>query len=617
MYLLGISAYYHDAAAAIIFNGKLVAAAQEERFTRIKHDDRFPINAIRYCLQEAGIGLQQVDAIAFYEKPFLKFERLLDTYLAFAPKGLTSFVKAMQVWTKQKLFIKKYIRDELSLLDKTTASKIKILFPDHHFSHAASAFFCSGFEDSAILVVDAVGEFTTTSIFSGKSNSLTLHRKLSFPHSVGLLYSAFTYWLGFKVNSGEYKLMGLAPYGNKGSKEVEMFKEKILQNICRVYDDGSVWLNQNWFTYATGFKMAKDKKWEALFGFKRRLPNESFSPQHTNLALAIQEITEDIMLKLCKTAKVLTGSKHLCLAGGVALNCVANSKIRDQKIFDNLFIQPAAGDAGGAPGAALAAWHIYFGGEKIQEAANSQMAHTYLGPRFSQREIISAIENQGLVYEEFPEDVLVGIVAEALSRGYIAGWFQGRMEFGPRALGNRSILADPRNVEMQRQVNLKTKFREGFRPFAPAVKEEASAQWFEMDAPSPFMLFVYRVRNRLPLPAGFESLSIAEKLAIKKSDIPAVTHADYSARVQTVSEKENEKFWKLLDAFEQLTGCPILMNTSFNVRGEPIVCNPADAISCFMQSGMDLLVLENCLIWKNAQPEGAFTKQAIRNFADD
>lgn len=617
MYLLGISAYYHDAAAAIIFNGEIIAAAQEERFTRIKHDEQFPIHAIRYCLQEAGIGLHEVEAVAFYEKPFLKFERLLDTYLSFAPKGLTSFIKAMMLWTKQKLFIKKQIREELSIFHKEAAKKIKILFPDHHLSHAASAYFCSGFKDSAILVVDAVGEFATTSIFSGSGNAITLHRKQSFPHSVGLLYSAFTYWLGFKVNSGEYKLMGLAPFGNKGSNEVEAFKQKILSNICTVFEDGSVWMNQKWFTYATGFKMANDKNWEMLFGFSRRLPTAPLEQHHANLALAIQEITEDMMLKLCHTAKQVSGAENLCLAGGVALNCVANGKIRESRIFKNLFVQPAAGDAGGAVGAALAAWHICFNVDPSVEFRNKKMDHCFWGPKFFHNEVLAAINKAGLRFTEYDTESLVNEVAIAISKGKIAGWFQGRMEFGPRALGNRSILADPGNAAMQQTLNLKTKFREGFRPFAPAVTEETASAWFEMDEPSPFMLFVYKLRTKFSLPENFPSLSITEKLSLKKSPLPAITHADFSARVQTVSKKTQEKFWMLLDAFGKVTGYPVLINTSFNVRGEPIVCTPEDAIDCFLHSGMDLLVMENFLIWKEGQPAEVLQDPTPRKFADD
>jgi len=617
MYLLGISAYYHDSAAALLRNGKIIAAAQEERFSRIKHDDKFPIHAIRYCLDEAGIGLHQVDAIAFYEKPFLKFERLLETYLAFAPKGLLSFIKSISIWAKQKLFIKKLIRDELSALNNTASRKIKILFPDHHLSHAASAYYCSGYSHAAIVVIDAVGEFAATSIFSGRSNSITLHRELSFPHSLGLLYSAFTYWLGFKVNSGEYKLMGLAPFGNPGSAQVEGFKTKILTNLCRVYNDGSIWLNQQWFTYATGFRMADDKKWEALFGFPRREPDHQIKQHHANLALAIQQITEDVVLKICKTAKEISGHENLCLAGGVALNCVANGKILESGLYDQVFIQPASGDAGGAPGAALAAWHIYFDQDTGADAEKGLAYNSYLGPQYSRDAVFQQIQKSGLKFEECGEDEMITSVAAAISEGKITGWFQGRMEFGPRALGNRSIFADPRNPQMQPLLNRKTKFREGFRPFAPAVKAEAASSWFEMKADSPFMLFVHRVRKRNPLPSNFNSLPIAEKLKMKKSPIPAVTHADFSARVQTVSKNSNMKFWKLLDAFERLTGCPVLVNTSFNVRGEPIVCSPKEAIDCFLGSGMDLLVMENFIIRKEYQPEEILAQQQPRKFADD
>lgn len=617
MYLLGISAYYHDSAAAIIRDGEIIAAAQEERFTRIKHDDAFPINAVKYCLEEAGIELKDVAAIAFYEKPFIKFERLLETYLSFAPKGLLSFIRSMSLWTKQKLFVKKEIRDALLELDENAVKHLKFLFPDHHLSHACSSYFSSGFNEAAILVVDAVGESTTTSIFYAKSNQVTLKRKQSFPHSLGLLYSAFTYWLGFKVNSGEYKLMGLAPFGNKGSIEVEHFKNIIHDNLLKIYDDGSIWLNQKYFAYATSFRMADDKKWKLLFGFPRRSGEEKFEQHHADLALAIQEITEEIILRLIAHAKRITGSENLCLAGGVALNCVANSKILNSGLFENIFAQPAAGDAGGALGAAQAAWYIYFENESAIKPSEEIFKNSYLGPAFSNESIEKALKKTGLEFKKFEKENLFIEIAKLIAEGNIVGWFQGRMEFGPRALGNRSILADPRNLEMQKRLNLKTKFREGFRPFAPAVKMENAKDWFDIDKASPYMLFVHEVRNKNRKPEHFGQLSIDEKLAFPKSSLPAITHADYSARVQTVSKQGNEKFWFLLDAFYQLTGCPVLVNTSFNVRGEPIVCTPDDAISCFLGSGMDVLVMEDFVLLKSEQPSSLIEKFSNRKFADD
>lgn len=617
MYLLGISAYYHDSAAAIIRDGEIIAAAQEERFTRIKHDDTFPIHAVKYCLGEAGIELKDIAAIAFYEKPFIKFERLLETYLSFAPKGLLSFIKSMTIWTRQKLFIKKAIKDALRELDENAVKHLKFLFPDHHLSHACSSYFSSGFEDAAVLVVDAVGESTTTSIFSAHSNKITLKCTQSFPHSLGLLYSAFTYWLGFKVNSGEYKLMGLAPFGNKNSEQVERFKNIIRENLLKIYADGSIWLNQQYFAYATGFRMADDEKWTALFGFKRKLSEEKLGQHHADLALAIQEITEEILLTLAAHAKEISGSKNLCLAGGVALNCVANAKILHSGLFENIFVQPAAGDAGGALGAAQAAWYIYFENELEKKAAAEILKSSYLGPAYSNDSIEVVLENSGLNYKKLSGEKLFAEASRLIADGKILGWFQGRMEFGPRALGNRSILADPRNPDMQKRLNLKTKFREGFRPFAPAVKVESAKDWFDIDEASPYMLFVHEVRNKNMKPDNFDELSIEEKLAFSKSSLPAITHADYSARVQTVSKEGNEKFWHLLNAFDQLTGCPVLVNTSFNVRGEPIVCSPDDAISCFMASGMDVLVMEDFILLKSDQPSALIEKFGNRKFKDD
>ena len=617
MYLLGISAYYHDSAAAIIRDGEIIAAAQEERFTRIKHDDAFPINAVKYCLNEAGIELKDIAAIAFYEKPFIKFERLLETYLAFAPAGLLSFIKSMSIWTRQKLFIKKSIRENLRELDDEAVKTIRFLFPDHHLSHACSSYFSSGFEEAAILVVDAVGESTTTSIFYAQSNQLTLIRRQGFPHSLGLLYSAFTYWLGFRVNSGEYKLMGLAPFGNRDSDEVERFKKIIRDNLLKIYEDGSIWLNQKYFTYATGFRMVDDEKWETLFGFPRRSDKDELAQHHADLAMAIQDITEEILLKLARHAREITGSKNLCLAGGVALNCVANSKILNSGLFENIFVQPAAGDAGGALGAAQAAWYIYFGNQVAIKSSEEILKHSYLGPGFSCESIEETLKRSGIIYIKPEKEKLFTETAKLIADGNIAGWFQGRMEFGPRALGNRSILADPRNTEMQKRLNLKTKFREGFRPFAPAVKIESAKDWFCIDEASPYMLFVHELRTKISKPAQFDQLSIEDKLSFPKSPLPAITHADYSARIQTVSGQSNEKFWNLLDAFYQLTGCPVLINTSFNVRGEPIVCTPGDAISCFMGSGMDVLVIGDFILIKSDQSSSLIGKFSNRKFADD
>jgi len=617
MFLLGISAYYHDSAAVILQDGQIIAAAQEERFSRIKHDSRFPIHSVQYCLDEAGIELGDVDAIAFYEKPFLKFERLLETYLAFAPRGLSSFIRSMQVWAGQKLFLKKIIREELKAIDPSAAKKIKFLFPDHHLSHAASSYFSSGYEHAALLVIDAVGESTTTSIFSASNGVITLKRKLSFPHSVGLLYSAFTYWLGFRVNSGEYKLMGLAPYGRKNSSEVEEMKQKILNYLCRVNEDGSIWLNQRWFNYTTGFTMANDKKWEKLFGFKRRQPVDPIRIHHANLALAIQEITETIVLKLCRHAADITSSDHLCMAGGVALNCVANSRVLESEIFKHVFVQPAAGDAGGALGAAQAAWHLFY--EKPYHPKPDQpcFKNTFLGPSFSNEQILRTLNKNKLSFHWMDDQEIFDSTARLLNSGEVVGWFQGRMEFGPRALGNRSILADPRRADIQKILNQKIKFREGFRPFAPSVKEEKATEWFNINNPSPYMLFVHQLKNKYPLPEDFCDYPIERKLEFQKSILPAITHSDFSARVQTVSKDENILFWKLLDAFDKLTGCPVLVNTSFNVRGEPMVCSPEDAIACFLGSGMDVLVIGNYLLKKSEQSPQCISKFLNRNFDDD
>ncbi|MBS1659197.1 MAG: carbamoyltransferase [Bacteroidetes bacterium] len=606
MYLLGISAFYHDSAAALIENDKIIAAAQEERFTRKKHDAGFPSNAVKYCLAEAAIDPAELAAIVFYDKPLLKFERLLETYYAFAPKGLKSFLMSMPVWIKEKMFLKKLIRDELKKVIDLKHSKIPLLFPEHHLSHAASAFYPSAFEEAAILTIDGVGEWATTTICHGKGKDISILRELRFPHSVGLLYSAFTYYTGFKVNSGEYKLMGLAPYGNKNSSQTKKFYQLICDELADIKEDGSVWLNQDYFDYATGLKMTADDKWQQLFGLPVRKPESELTQSYCDLALAIQNVTEEIVLKLARHAKEITGSKNLCMAGGVALNCVANGKILREKIFDRLYFQPAAGDAGGALGAALAAFHIHFGKERNTDYVYDTMCGSYLGPEFSDKEIIAVAKKFKAAYESFQEfDDLAERSASLLADGKVVGWFQGRMEWGPRALGNRSILGDARNPEMQKKLNLKIKYRESFRPFAPAVLSEDCNDYFDLGDISPYMLLVDSVKKERQkcLPEGFDELPLKEKLYFLRSDIPAVTHLDYSARIQTVHHDTNERFWKLIVAFKRQTGFGLIVNTSFNVRGEPIVCTPEDAYKCMMRTEMDYLVMGNFLFDKSKQPD--------------
>jgi len=615
MIILGISAYYHDAAAAIVKDGVVIAAAQEERFTRIKHDENFPINAIAFCLKEAVIEIDELDAVVFYDKPFLKFERILETYLAYAPVGFLSFLKAIPVWIKEKLFLKKKIKTELAAIGGYDIRKLILLFTDHHLSHAASAYYPSAFTDSAVLTIDGVGEWTTTSIYKATGNTLTALKEMHFPHSVGLLYSAFTYFLGFKVNSGEYKLMGLAPYGNAEDEQTKQFKKIIEEKLCIIYDDGSILLQQKYFNYATGFKMVKDESWQELFGMKKRNPDDNLEQQHCNLALAIQQVTEDIVIQLAVTAKSITNSNNLCLAGGVALNCVANGRLQALNIFENIYVQPAAGDAGGALGAALAGYHIYFDQPKKEIVSYDNLQGAYLGPSFTNEEIIYACKKTKLEYIFQEDDLLNKNIAAKINEGKIIGWFKGRMEFGPRALGNRSILADPRNAEMQQKLNLKIKFREGFRPFAPAVLAQKANAIFDIEKPSPYMLMVNQVKNQKPLPAGYHKFSLTQKLQFTKSDLPAITHADGSARIQTVHEATNAKFWNLITAFEQLTGCPVLVNTSFNVRGEPIVCTPAEAIDCFLHTEMDILVMENIVVEKEKQAIVPFTNNRV--FTED
>ncbi len=602
--VLGISCYYHDSAATLLIDGEIIAAAQEERFSREKHDPSFPSKAIEFVLQEGGISsLNDIKAVAFYDKPYLKFERLLETYHAFAPKGLKSFLSAMSVWMKEKLFMRQMLKDELS---KIVPGKAPFVFPEHHLSHAASAFYPSPFEEAAILTVDGVGEWATMTIGHGESNRIRILRQLDFPHSLGLLYSAATYYCGFKVNSGEYKLMGLAPYGIAGSNQVKDFKNKILAQLVDVRQDGSLLLNMEYFDYAAGMTMCKDIKWRDLFGFLRRGPESELRQEHMDLALAVQEVTEEIVLRLALTAKEITGSDYLVMAGGVALNCVANGKLLRSGIFKDIWIQPAAGDAGGALGAAYAAWRLCNDAPQAPPSARDAMKGAYLGPEFSPADIRRVANQHGAKYSEYPPnmDDLCTHVAELLTQGHVIGWFQGKMEFGPRALGNRSILGDPRNPEMQKKLNLKIKYREGFRPFAPSVLEEAIGDYFDLDRPSPYMLFVAPVKNdrRHDLPEHYDRMDMWERLYCQRSDIPAVTHVDYSARIQSVSAVTNIKYWKLINAFKKKTGYGVIVNTSFNVRGEPIVCTPNDAYRCFMTTEMNYLVMENFLFSKAEQP---------------
>lgn len=603
MVILGISAFYHDSAAAILQDGKIIAAAQEERFTRIKHDESFPINAIQYCLRQSGFSINEIDAIAFYDKPLLKFERLLETYYHFAPKGLFSFIKAMPVWVKEKLFLKRVIKDELKAIDGFNPKKIKLLFPEHHLSHAASAFYSSPFEDAAILTIDGVGEWATASISVGRGNSIELLKELHFPDSLGLLYSAFTYFLGFKVNSGEYKLMGLAPYGIPHSKEVNGFVQIIKENLIDLREDGSLSLNQEYFDYAVGLRMANDRKWEKLFGFPRRKEEDELTQLHCNLALAIQIVTEEIVLKMAQEAKLITQSENLCMAGGVALNCVANGKLLQQNIFKNIFVQPASGDAGGALGAAQAAYYIHF--QMVRKNEEEAMQHAYLGSEFSSREIELDLKQHKSIFAQYEFDELAKKTAQLIANGKVVGWFQGRMEFGPRALGNRSILADVRNEQTQQTLNLKIKYREGFRPFAPSVKAENVSEYFDINCDSPYMLFVAPIKNewRKTLPENYCDLPLMERLYVSRSVFPAVTHVDFSARIQTVHKETNPRYWKLLDAFEKITGVPMVVNTSFNVRGEPPVCTPSEAYACFMRTEMDYLVIGDFLLSKSEQPK--------------
>ena len=608
--ILGISAFYHDSAACILVNGEIVAAAQEERFTRKKHDPSYPENAINFVLKFAGLKLNEIDQIVFFEKPFLKFERLLETYVAFAPKGFLSFSKAMPLWIKDKLFQKNLLFNKLKEHDENYISDENIFFSDHHLSHAASAFFPSPFEEAVVLTADGVGEWATTTVAVGKNNKLDIKKEIHFPHSLGLLYSAFTYYTGFKVNSGEYKLMGLAPYGNP------IYQDKISQ-IIDVKDDGTFRLDQSFFNYATGLTMT-NKKFDKLFGYERRDPEKNELTQfHMDIASSIQKVTEDIMIKLAKSIRKEYNIKNLCLAGGVALNCVANGKILEEKIFDKIWIQPAAGDAGGALGAALALWHIEQNQTRTVNT-NDNMKGSYLGPEFDQDEIERELKNAGANFEILKYDELIDKTSDLLSNEKAIGWFQGRMEFGPRALGGRSIIGDPRSTNTQKNLNLKVKYRESFRPFAPSVLQEDLPEWFDMSVDSPYMLLVANINptKKIEMTNEQKKLFGIDKLNIKRSQIPAVTHVDYSARVQTVSKINNNRYYDLISKFKEKTGCPVIVNTSFNVRGEPIVNTPIDAFNCFMGTELDYLVIGNCILDKLKQDQ-TLKKNYINEFELD
>ena len=594
--ILGISAFYHDSAATLIIDGEIIAAAQEERFTRKKHDNSFPANAINYVLSHSNLKMSDIDKIVFYEKPFLKFERLLETYVAFAPRGFKSFSKAMPIWLKEKLFQKQLLLENLRKLGDKNLTEKKLFFSEHHLSHAASAFFPSPFDEAIILTADGVGEWATTTVAIGKGSNLKIEKEIHFPHSLGLLYSAFTYYVGFKVNSGEYKLMGLAPYGKP------IYKDLIVNNLIHIKEDGSFRLNQDYFNYATGLTMTNNN-FDKLFGQKvRKNEKDKITQFHMDIASSIQKVTEDIMIKLVRNLSEVYKIPNLCLAGGVALNCVANGKILKEKIFKNIWIQPAAGDAGGSLGACLAYWHLELDKDRKIEKEDS-MKGSYLGPEYSQEEIVQVLKKLGANFEVYEDEELSLITAKSLSDGDAIGWFQGRMEFGPRALGGRSILGDPRSESMQKNLNLKVKYRESFRPFAPSVIYEEVKDWFNIDCKSPYMLFVAEIvdNKQKKISKEQEGLFGIDKLNVKRSEIPAVTHVDYSARVQTVHKETNPKFYKLLLKFKELTGCPVIVNTSFNVRGEPIVNTPNDAFNCFMGTELDKLVIGNCILEKKNQ----------------
>ena len=594
--ILGISAFYHDSAAAIIKDGEIIAAAQEERFTRKKHDSGFPKNAIKFLLSEVNFKLNEIDNIVFFEKPFLKFERLLETYMAFAPKGFKSFTLAMPIWLREKLFQKKFLFDLLKQLDKGFTDIEKIKFSEHHFSHAASAFYPSPFKEAVILTLDGVGEWATTTIAIGKENKINMVKEIHFPHSIGLLYSAFTYYIGFKVNSGEYKVMGLAPYGKP------IYKEKILKNLIDVKSDGSFKLDMSYFNYATGLTMT-NKKFSNLFGQPVRSPDKDLLTQfHMDIAASVQAVIEEIILKLTRKISEDYKIKNLCLAGGVALNCVANGKILKKRIFENIWIQPASGDAGGSLGAALGYWYHELNNSRKFDNKD-KMKGSYLGPKYSNEKVESDLKNLKANFKKLDDDQITKNVAELLADQKTVGWFQGRMEFGPRALGCRSILADPRSEQMQKELNLKIKFRESFRPFAPSVLSEKVNNFFELNCPSPYMLLVADIKRnlRFKMTSDQEKLFGIEKLNVKRSTLPAITHVDYSARVQTVHKETNLKYFNLINKFNELTGCPVLVNTSFNIRGEPIVCTVSDAFRCFMGTNLDVLVCENFIMLKDDQ----------------
>ena len=635
--ILGVSAFYHDSAACLVIDGEIVAAAQEERFTRIKHDHRFPINAARYCLSEANLTASQLDYVGFYDKPLLKFDRLLETYLDYSPSGFSSFLKSMPLWMREKLWMPDLIRTELAKTDgeddERKAKKLgkkfewKLLFGDHHESHAASAFYPSPFEEAAILTIDGVGEWATSSIGVGKGNDISLLKELRYPDSLGLLYSAFTYYTGFKVNSGEYKVMGLAPYGEP------KFVDAIKNNLLEVRDDGSLRMNHDYFSYSQGLRMT-NRAFDKVFGGPPRKPESKLTQREMDLARSIQVITEEVMLKMSNYARQETGMKHLCLAGGVALNCVANGRVLKEVPFDDIWIQPAAGDAGGSLGIALAIWHRYLNQPRVSperigawQPASTQglapyadgMKGSYLGPRDTEESIESFLKSQSAPYQKYSLNELVVVVADLLAAGKVIGLHQGRMEFGPRALGGRSIIGDPRSPEMQALMNLKIKYRESFRPFAPSVLREHVSEWFDLETDSPYMLLVAEVKEtkRRLMTEVEQSLWGIEKLNVKRSDIPAVTHVDYTARVQTVRRETNPVYWEIIEAFRAKTGCPVIVNTSFNVRGEPIVCSPADSYRCFMRTEMDYLVLENCVLDKKSQPQFSEKTDWRKEFALD
>ncbi|WOB07283.1 carbamoyltransferase [Piscinibacter gummiphilus] len=594
MRILGISAYYHDSAAALVEDGVIVAAAQEERFTRKKHDARFPTHAIEYCLKRAGVGLEGIDRVVFYDKPFLKFERLLETYLAFAPLGFKSFRMSIPLWLREKLFLKDLLQGAFKKMDADKKWNGELLFSEHHLSHAASAFFPSPFEEAVVLTMDGVGEWATTSVAIGRGHKLEVRKEIHFPHSLGLLYSAMTYYTGFKVNSGEYKVMGLAPYG------VPKYVDLIYKHLIDVKPDGSFRMDMSYFNYATGLTMTNDK-FAKVFGGPPRKASEPLTQHHMDLAASLQAVTEDIVLKLTRSLREETGIENLCLAGGVALNCVANGKVLRDARFKNVYVQPAAGDAGGALGAALVGYHMQL--DQPRTVDGDKMRGSYLGPQFDQADIEARLKAAGAKFETLSDEALLETSATDLAEGKAMGWFQGRMEFGPRALGNRSIIGDPRSPSMQKTLNLKVKYRESFRPFAPSVLREKVAEWFELNGDSPYMLMVADVvkSRRLEMTPEQQKLFGIDKLNVPRSDIPAVTHVDYSARIQTVEKNVNPRYHGLLSAFERKTGCPVLVNTSFNVRGEPIVGTPEDAFRCFMGTELDVLAVGNCYLRKEQQ----------------